>query len=268
MGNEDLGKHFESIGHLNEANEAYSRMRQDVSTPKHIMDCGIHLVSVSLQRRDWSMVLSNLGKVIGVQSNEDDSIAKAYTKIVSGIALLGLGHYQDAAKSFLKTSYTVSSSEYNHVASSNDVAIYGGLLALATMDRKDLQSQVLDNQSFRSFLEQDPLMRKAISFFVNGKYSNCLSILESMRNDLLLDLYLQSHVTKLFAQIRSKCIIQYTVPFSYCTLENLENAFGGQGRSIEEELVAMISDGKLKARIDAKNKVRPAFHFTPSTIVN
>lgn len=256
MGNEDLGKHFESLGRLNEANEAYGRMRQDVSTPKHIVDCGIHLISVSLQRRDWGMTISHLGKIVGIQANEEDGIARAYTKVVSGIALIGMGHYQDAAKSFLKTDFTVSPATYNTIASSNDVAIYGGLLALATMDRKELQTRVLDNQSFRSFLEQEPHFRKAISMFVNGKYSACLAVLESMRNDLLLDIYLQSHVNKLFSQIRTKCIIQYTVPFSCCTLQSLEAAFGGQGRSIADELVTMIGDGKLKARIDAKNKVR------------
>ena len=259
MGNEDLGKHFESIGLLQEANDAYTRMRQDVSTPKHIMDCGMHLVSLSLQRRDWSMVLNNLGKVTGVQTSDDDKVARAYTKIVSGIALTGLGHYNEAAKSFLNTDFKVPSTQYNHIASSNDVAIYGGLLALATMDRKELQTRVLDNVSFRSFLEQEPHLRKAISLFVNGKYSSCLSILESVRNDYLLDIYLQAHVPKIYSRIRSKCIVQYFVPFSCCTIGSLEKAFAQSGESIEDELVGMIREGTLKARIDAKNRVRLAF---------
>ncbi|KAF7542833.1 hypothetical protein G7Z17_g11237 [Cylindrodendrum hubeiense] len=216
MGNEDLGRHFENIGFLNEAAEAYSRMRQDVSTTKHIIDCGMHLVSVSLQRRDWAMVLNNLGKITGVQSGEDDKSSQAYTKIVSGIALLGLGHYQDAAKSFLLTDFSVPSTTHSHIASPNDVAIYGGLLALATMERKDLQT---------------------------------------LRNDYMLDIYLQRHITAIYAQIRSKSIVQYFVPFSCVTLDSMNEAFAQEGESIEDELVAMIREGTLKARLDAKNKL-------------
>lgn len=256
MGNEDLGRHFESIGHLNEAADAYSRMRQDVSTTKHIIDCGMHLVSVSLQRRDWTMVLNNLGKITGVQGNsDDDKSSQAYTKIVSGIGLMGLGHYHDAAKSFLMTDFSVPATTYSHIASPNDVAIYGGLLALATMERKDLQARVLDNQSFRTFLEHEPHIRKAISLFVNGRYSSCLAILESVRNDYLLDIYLQRHIPAIYSKIRSKSIVQYFVPFSCVTLDSLNEAFSQAGESTEQELVAMIRAGTLKARLDAKNKV-------------
>ncbi|KAK7402633.1 hypothetical protein QQX98_011613 [Neonectria punicea] len=256
MGNEDLGHHFESIGYLNEAADAYSRMRQDVSTTKHIIDCGMHLVSVSLQRRDWTMVLNNLGKITGVQfSNDDDKSSQAYTKIVSGIGLMGLGHYHDAAKSFLMTDFSAPAASYNQIASPNDVAIYGGLLALATMERKDLQARVLDNQSFRTFLEHEPHIRKAISFFVNGRYSSCLAILESVRNDYLLDIYLQRHIPTIYSKIRSKSIVQYFVPFSCVTLDSLNEAFAPEGESTEQELVTMIRAGTLKARLDDKNKL-------------
>ncbi|KAI9147963.1 COP9 signalosome complex subunit 1 [Paramyrothecium foliicola] len=262
MGNEDLGKHFESMGQLNEAAEAFSRMRQDVSTTKQIIDCGMHLVNVSLQRRDWTMTLNNIGKIAGVQSDNERSL-QAFTKIVSGVAHLGLGHFEDAARNFLQADIVVPATEYNRIASPNDIAIYGGLLSLATMDRKDLQTRVLDNQSFRSFLEHEPHIRKAISAFVNGRYSNCLSILESVRTDYLLDIYLQKHIPSLYARIRTKCIVQYFVPFSCVTLESLNVAFAGPGGSVEAELVGMIRDGELQARIDARNKLLIAVRPDP-----
>ncbi|KHN97644.1 26S proteasome, regulatory subunit Rpn7 [Metarhizium album ARSEF 1941] len=255
MGNEDLGKHFESIGKLNEATEAYTRMRQDVSTTKHIIDCGTHLANVSLHRRDYAMVLNNIGKITAVQNGDDEKALQAYTRIASGIALLGMERFDDAAKAFLGTDSSVPSSEYGHIASPNDVAVYGGLLALAIMDRKELQQRVLDNQSFRTFLEHEPHIRKAISLFVNGRYSSCLSILEGSRADYLLDIYLQSHIPTIYSKIRTKCIVQYFVPFSCVTLESLDAAFAQPGTSIGPELIEMIRQDVLKARIDAKNKL-------------
>ncbi|KAF4975224.1 hypothetical protein FZEAL_7962 [Fusarium zealandicum] len=263
MGNEDLGKHFEKIGLLNEAAEAYNRMRQDVTTTKHIIDCGMHLVNAYLYRRDWTMVINSLGKIVGVQGGEEEKFYQPFTKLVSGIALLGLKHYGEAAKIFLQIEFTLPAAQYNHIASPNDIAIYGGLTALATMERKELQTRVLENQAFRSFLEHEPHIRKAISLFVNGRYSNCLSILESVRNDYLLDIYLQRHVSTLYAQIRNKCIIQYFIPFSCVTLDSLNQAFAPEGESIENELVSMIREGVLKARLDAKNKLLIAVQPDP-----
>lgn len=256
MGNEDLGKHFESIGKLQEAMEAYSRMRQDVSTTKHIIDCGKHLANVSLQRRDWTTALSTMGKTASVQNSDDEKSTQAFIKIVSGISNLGIGHYDDAAQNFLQADFAVPPSEYAHVASPNDVAIYGGLTALATMDRQDLQQRVLENHAFRMFLEQEPHIRKSISHFINGRYSSCLAILESARPDYLLDIYLHKHIPQIYSKIRSKCIVQCFAPFSCVTIDSLDAAFGQAGQSVEPELVRMIRDGPLKARIDAKERVR------------
>jgi len=255
MGNEDLGKHFEKIGKLNEATEAFTRMRQDVSTTKHIVDCGMHLANVSLHRRDFVMVLNNIGKVTSAPDAYDDKTLQVYTIIASGIASLGLARFEDAAKAFLKTDFNVPVTEYNHIASPNDIAIYGGLLALATMDRKRLQARVLDNQSFRTFLEHEPHIRKAIGFFVSGRYSSCLSILEASRSDYLLDINLHKHIPAIYSKIRSKCIVQYFIPFSCVGLQSLDAAFARPGTSTSQEVIEMIRDGSLKARIDAKNKV-------------
>lgn len=256
IGNEYLGKHFESIGKLSEATDAYTKMRQEAAINKHITDCGMRLANVSLLRRDYTMVLNNIAKITAVQNGDDEKTMQAYTRIASGIALLGLERFEDAAKAFLRTDFSISPTEYNHIASPNDLAIYGGLLALATMDRKELQQRVLDNQSFRTYLEHEPHIRKAISLFVNGRYSSCLSILEGCRADYLLDIYLQSHIPAIYSRIRTKCIVQYFVPFSCVTLESLDAAFAQTGKSIEPELVDMIRQSALKARIDAKNKVR------------
>ncbi|KAG5930125.1 hypothetical protein E4U42_002861 [Claviceps africana] len=255
MGNEDLGKHFEKIGRLNEATEAYSRMRQDVSTAKHIFDCGMHLANVSLHRRDYAMVLNNIGKVTSVQDEDDDKTLQVYTVIAAGIAFLGLARFEEAAKTFLRTDFNMPVTAYNHIASPNDIAVYGGLLALATMDRKELQADVLDNQSFRTFLEHEPHIRKAIGFFVSGRYSSCLSILAASRSDYLLDINLHKHISAIYSKIRSKCIVQYFIPFSCVALDSLDAAFARPGTSTSQEVIEMIRNGSLKARIDAKNKL-------------
>ncbi|KAK4123436.1 PCI-domain-containing protein [Parathielavia appendiculata] len=255
MGNEDLAKHLESIGDLNAAAETYSKMRPDVSTPKQFLDVGRHLVRVSIQRREWGMVSAHLSKMGGAQHAEEEKAVQPYLRIAQGIALLGQERFKDAALSFLSADSTITASTYSEVASQSDVAVYGGLLALASMDRNELQSKVLDNSQFRSFLEQAPHIRRAVTQFVSGRYSACIAILESYRPDCLLDIYLQKHVAAIYSQIRSKCIIQYLIPFSCVSLDTMNKAFGGPDQGIEDELADMIQSGAVEARINTIDKL-------------
>lgn len=256
MGTEDLGKHFQSIGDVEAAMDSFWKMRTEVSSTEQLVDIGKLLVRVAIERRDWKSIGSHLKPLNMV--NDSDPKAKAlktYSKIANGIAALGQERYKEAAFCFVEASSGVPPEIYNQIASPNDVAIYGGLLALATMDRHELQANLLDNDSFREFLQREPHIRRAITQFVNGRYAACIEILESYRPDYLLDIYLQKHVPKLYADIRTKSIVQYLKPFSCVRLDTMQKAFNGPGPSIEDELFTMIKDGKLNARIDAINKV-------------
>lgn len=255
IGHRDLGEHFEATGNLNAAAETYIKMRPDASTQAHIQDVGKHAIGIMLQKRDWAGVLSNVNKVLSPSTSDDPNPEQPYQKMVVGLAELGSSKYYEAAGSFLEVGDVNKCQRLNDIASPNDVATYGGLLALASMDRLELQNRVLDNSNFRNYLELEPHVRKAVSMFVNGRYSSCLEILESYRSDYLLDVYLQAHVPIIFSQIRSKCIIQYFLPFSCVTLDNMNAAFAKPGESIEEELVRMIKKGVLNARINTIDKL-------------
>lgn len=260
MGNEDLAKHFESMGELNQAYEVYAKMRADASSTKHIIEVGLHLARVSVLRRDWSMVIANVNKMAGLQTDSGDKSISALSNILYGIGLLGQGKYPEAAQAFLQVDPTIEASLYDEFASPNDIATYGGLLALATLDRPGL-SKFLDSSPFRTFLELEPHFRRAISQFVNGRYSACLAILESYRSDYLLDIYLQSHVTTLYSLIRVKCIFHFLQPFSCVTIDSMNAAFAPPGGSIEPELEDMIRNGGLMARIDPIDRVRSSKQY-------
>ncbi|KAI1861346.1 uncharacterized protein JN550_010876 [Neoarthrinium moseri] len=256
IGHRDLGQHLESIGELVAASDAYVRMRGDASTQSHILDVSKHLIGVMIQRRDWPSVLANVNKILAGSLSEDDiKVQQPYQKMVSGIAHLHSEKYYDAAKSFLETGDLAICQTYNEIASPNDVATYGGLLALASMDRSELQARVLDNANFRNYLELEPHIRKAVSMFVNGRYAACLAMLESYRPDYLLDVHLQKHIPAIYAQIRSKCIVQYFIPFSCVTLDSMNEAFAKPGESLEAELITMIRSGRLQARINTIDRL-------------
>lgn len=63
--------------------------------------------------------------------------------------------YKLAAKAFVEVSPELGTS-YSDVISSADVALYGGLTALASFDRSELRTNVINNIAFREFMELYP----------------------------------------------------------------------------------------------------------------
>ncbi|KAI9841358.1 MAG: hypothetical protein M1837_000741 [Sclerophora amabilis] len=255
MGNEDLGAHYHAIGELGQAFRALSRMRDHCTSPKHILEMYLKLIIVAVEQGNWIAVQSNAMKIGNLQLKPDDE-AEVQPKLHAsmGLAQLASRNYRDAAFNFLRTEPALGSS-FSRVISPNDVAVYGGICALASMDRNELQTEVLENSAFRTFLELEPQIRRAITFFCNSKYSHCLEILEAYKTDYLLDINLQRHIPDLYSAVRSKSIVQYFIPFSCVTLDSMAQAFATKEGSIEDELVSMIEQGTLEARIDTQNKL-------------
>jgi COP9 signalosome complex subunit 1 len=261
MGNEDLGKFYESIGEYSKAYDAYFRMKKDVQTNKHAMEFNVHLTRVSILEGNWLQVIQTADRVrVSVeQSNSPEGRAMMnFVHLAKGLAQFSSGNFAEAARNFLKIDASQIES-YNNITSPNDVAVYGGLCALASMDRQQLRKKVLDSPTFRTFLEQEPQLRRAITSFVNGRYSQTLSVLREYKNDYLLDIYLSKWVDELMTTIRSKSISQYFIPFSCVSLKALNEMFAGPGESIEEDLVFMIRSGVLNAKIDTMNGVSDIF---------
>ncbi len=258
MGNEDLGAHYHAIGDLASATKAYGRMRDYCTTPAHIASTSFRVIEVAIEQDNWLAVQSSVHKIRNLQLKADDQAkAQPKTQAAMGLSQMHAGEYREAAVSFLNTDPSLGD-KYNEVLTSNDVAVYGGLCALASMSREELQVQVLDNTTFRNFLELEPHIRRAINFFCSAKYTQCLDILEAYRADYLLDLHLQRHLVKLYGRIRTKSIVQYFAPFSHVTLDSMARTFARKDRSdqpIEDELVPLIASGTLKAKIDLEHRV-------------
>ena len=77
--------------------------------------------------------------------------------------------YEAAAKQFLAAS--LDHCDCPDLMSANNVAIYGGLTALATFDRAELFKQVISSTQFKLFLELEPQLRDVIQCFYDSRYN-------------------------------------------------------------------------------------------------
>lgn len=315
MGQEDLATHHLSTGGpppdassaqslnmtgYNAAYQAFSKMRDYCTTPTHVASMTLRLIYTALLAAVSSLqvgssgtmhfqsVLANAGRLrtSGVKEEEQVKLTPI-AHIANGVAQMGMGNYRDAAGSFLSTPFDyhtlgpVHGSDFSRlVASANDVAIYGGLTALATLSRDELVHQVLGG-NFRQFLELEPHMRKAISLYTTAKYQACLATLRHYYSDWSLDVFLggplpgmlDSHVDRLFARIREKSITAYFSSFSEVSLASLATTFpptSSSSHAMEDEVFGMIQSGQLDARLDVVNGtlVAPQKEVRASTHAN
>ncbi|CAG8535831.1 18266_t:CDS:2, partial [Racocetra persica] len=255
MGHNDLGDHYYHCGNPTNALKCYSRTRDYCTTSKHVIEMCLNVIKVSIELGNFSHVHSY---VIKAESTPDiQPVVQAKLKVAAALAHLDSNKYKQAANLFLETSFEISHSQnnYSEVISPNDIAVYGGLCALASFDRKQLKKQVIDNTEFKQFLELEPHIRELIYGFYNSKYSIVLDILDRWKNDYLLDLHLHNHVESLYENIRKKALVQYFSPFLTVDMNKMAQSFGTTVPKLERELAKLITENHIQARIDSHKKI-------------
>lgn len=145
--------------------------------------------------------------------------------------------------------------DFPELLSTSNVALYGGICALATFDRQELYKYVISSSSFKLFLELEPHLRDIIFKFYESKYAACLKLLDEIRDNLLLDMYIAPHVNTLYTKIRNRSLIQYFSPYLSADMHKMATAFNRSIEALENELMQLILDGQIQARIDSHNKI-------------
>ncbi|KAJ3248523.1 cop9 signalosome complex subunit [Chytriomyces hyalinus] len=289
MGHMDLGDHFNSCGDLQSAFKCYLRSREYCSTSKHVLDMCFNIIRVSMDLRNFSHVQSYALKAestpdassippgssaataptitspVAVESSRALVLSKL--KACMGLVSLDAGKFKAAARSFLEVGPELVG-RYPEVISGSDIANYIVLLALATFDRADIKSKVIDNALAKHFLElADPMLRDdVLNGFYSARYGACLDALEKLKTTFLLDMYLNPHVPHLYSLIRRRIIVQFVQPFNAVDMRKMSAALGGVNdshtstdetrlASLEAEIARLIEEGVVKARIDSHNKV-------------
>ncbi|XP_063961779.1 COP9 signalosome complex subunit 1-like isoform X1 [Lytechinus pictus] len=261
-GHDDLGDHYLDQGDLSNALKCYSRARDYCTSPKHIINMCLNVIKVSIHLQNWSHVLSYVNKAeatpeLSEKDTKDNLTVATKLKCAAGLAELATKKYKPAAKYFLQASF--DHCDFPDLMSPNNVAMYGGLCALASFDRQELQKNVISSSSFKLFLELEPQLRDIIFMFYESKYASCLKLLEEIKDNLLLDMYLAPHVSVLYSQIRNRALIQYFSPYVSADMQKMASAFNTSVADLEDELMTLILDGQINARIDSHNKIDTFF---------
>ncbi|KAK7111350.1 COP9 signalosome complex subunit 1-like isoform X3 [Littorina saxatilis] len=258
-GHDDLGDHYLDCGDLTNALKCYSRARDYCTNPKHVVNMCLNVIKVSVYLQNWSHVLSYVNKAEATPDSEQSTTKEANLtvqsrlKCAAGLADLATRKYKSAAKHFLQANF--DHCDFPELLSPSNVATYGALCALASFDRQELQHNVIGSSSFKQFLELEPQLRDILHNFYESKYAKCLKLLGDIKDNLLLDLYLAPHVSPLYTQIRNRALCQYFSPYLSADMRKMASAFNTSVGALEDELMQLILEGQINARIDSHNKI-------------
>jgi COP9 signalosome complex subunit 1 len=260
MGYNDLAAHYYRCGDLAGAVKAYGRTRDYCSTSKHVLDMCLNIIRVSIEMGNFMNAQSHVFKLDSIPDLPNAPQTASKLKSITGLIHLESGKFKKAAKAFLEVTFDPTTSGpfstlFAEAASPSDIAVYGGLCALSSFDRTELQTLVFDNTQFRQFLELEPWVRELILGFYHSRYTTCFDILGRMKNDLLLDPYLMPHIPILYGNIRKKALIQYFKPFTSVSMDRMAKTFNTTVAELEHELKGLIMEDAIQARIDAQHRV-------------
>ncbi|KAL9652431.1 hypothetical protein ABK040_000004 [Willaertia magna] len=256
MGHNELGDFHYDRGNLQEALKAYLRTRDYCTSSKHVIEMCLNVIRISIEMNNYALVHQYVTKAENTPDVSEGTDVIATTKVLASSALANLEgkKYKLVARKLLDCDALLNNS-FNSVITCNDIAIYAGLTALATFERRELKEKVLDNNKFKAFLELEPEIGTIILNFYESKYTTCLEILDKLLPRLLLDIYVRDHVTSLYEKIRSKALVQYVSTFTSVDMNKMATVFNTTVDNLEKELAALIMDKQIKARIDSHKKI-------------
>lgn len=258
----DLGEFNHKIGKLEEARRQYTKTRDYCMSCEHNLQMCVKVVTVNIQANDFSSIESYYKQAESMPDIDNRTIDMSKLIAYSGLSHLVRGNYQLAAARFIACNpYTNEEkiatlpAEYKEILSLEDIAIYGALCALATMDRASLTTKVMKKPQFHCLLELVPSIREIVHDFYATRYTRLFQTMESIRQDLLFDMYLarDNHLDRLYQLIRRKAMVQYIYPFISVDLTRMKTIFNTSSSELENELLYLIELGDVHARIDRQN---------------
>ncbi|CCM06321.1 uncharacterized protein FIBRA_08573 [Fibroporia radiculosa] len=288
MAHRDLGDFFRSIGDHANSLKHHTKSREFCTTSQHVLDMCLSVLELLVEHRNYPHIATYVFKAeaaldatasaarmsanaaaptappAAAAANKEKMAAdreKVQSKLDVALALSHLGQtqYEKAATAFIKVGSIKSLGEWiGKMIAPADIAVYATLCALATFTRPAIRAQVLDNDGFGAYIEQEPYVRELLEAYMGNRFKDVLALLDKYSTRHSLDIHLASHMSILTNLIRSRALVLYFQPFASIKLERMSVAFGWSIEELEQHVVNLIQGGEIQARVDRQNKILKA----------
>lgn len=175
-----------SSGNFNTAISRYIEAKSYAGDTQMLLDINLKIMVTSIKSGQFGHVKSEASHALSSEEVYKDNTFRS--KVLCCLALYNLynGRYEMAVHHFMDCHFSVYNA-FGEILSGADIALYGGLCALASYSRMQLKKRVLDNAEFKRFLELQPKVGALIQGFYDSEYGKVMSGLNGLR---VLSLYI------------------------------------------------------------------------------
>ncbi|KAI5891032.1 uncharacterized protein SCHCODRAFT_02627943 [Schizophyllum commune H4-8] len=288
MGHRDLGNFYRAVGDPATALKHFTKSREFCATGQHVLEMCLSVLELLIEQRNYTHLptyvfkaetaldaavaqeksasnnpmapaggsgAGSSGSSARKQSADRDRI-QSKLDFAQGLANLGQGYYDKAAYHFLRVGPAKDLEDWaGTLVAPADIAIYGTLCALSSYSRAAIKAQILENSVFGAYVEQEPYVRELIEAYMASKFKIVLELLSRYSTRHALDIHLAPHVSALTTSIRNWAVKLYFQPFQSIKLDRMSAAFGWSVEEVERQVVRLIQNGEIQARVDSENKI-------------
>lgn len=251
-----LAEHDTKVGDVTEAYHSLMRAKDYCTTRQQTATVSLHILEISIALKNFASVREYVSKLEHTISGESSSMPDVTTKlnIASGLEALSRSDYSRAASQFAAAS-KLATEAWGTVLSNEDVAMYAGLLTLATSSRGEMVALAEHPEA----LELVPALREGLVLFGRrGNYKQSWHVCESVFEVLTNDMHMVPHLTSLQQLIRQKTLLQYWKPYRRVSFANMAEDLGpglvpSQDFLISHMVEAIASGAAPSTRIDLQS---------------
>lgn len=249
MSYNDIGHFLLKRGQFSESTKAFLKAKEFCTQARHMCEQGMSCMRVSIDSGNVPGAMMHANQVeMGV---EVDSVTRSMKAIVMGLTYLVDGSYALASDAFL----SVEEIKEVFPLTSEDVASYGTLCAMATLGRNEVNSRVLQATKFKKYFENAQEIRQLVQSFIGNRFGECISLLQKLEQQLSVDMYLSKHVARLRDLILEKIVLNYFLPYGTVNMVSMSESLRLPLVEVERITIRLISSKALHARMDSLRKL-------------
>ncbi|CDS08450.1 hypothetical protein LRAMOSA09812 [Lichtheimia ramosa] len=250
-----LGKadYYAMIGDKENALEKYNDLLTKSITPGTRIDIVFALVRIGFFYDDNVMVRSNIDKLKELVEQGGDWDRRNRLKAYEGVYLMSIRDFKGAARQFIDTLSTFTSTE---MMSYQDFVKYAVLTSVISMQRVDIKKKVLDSPEILEVISDIPHLEDYMTSLYNCNYAQFFRALANIeQTHLRTSRYLYSHVRYYVREMRIVAYAQLLESYRSLTMASMAQAFGVTEEYIDRDLYKFIAAGRLNCVIDRVNGV-------------
>ncbi|CAM9303563.1 unnamed protein product, partial [Ectocarpus fasciculatus] len=250
----NLGDFYYERGNLDEALKCYCQCRNYCTRPWHVDEMDENVFNVSA---DMDEVITLGTGAVGQPVQEEGDSARPFPaerrQLTTALRALRQKDYITAARAFLGLQKFVASS-FSTLISATDIAVYGTVLAVATLPREELRQCATAGHPFRRYLEVSSTTESLLNDFLECRYRTVMSLCTLIAEQFQCDIVFSMHLSALVSSITDRVFLQFVEPFESVDLQKMAEGLGMPIDSVIDRLAGLIEKGDVLARVDTVSK--------------